>query len=769
MIKLNFVFLLLNQSIMNHFLSTFLCLLIGISLNSQIRLTDFVSEGNNKDHYLRSYQGDNYFMTVDQSNLLEVYKLQNEDTKKFLHSQVFQGLYESGINIEFKDNYMVFATVGEIVDYDFVNNEVNAARLPEDYYFSSFTGLINSTENRFPVSIKNLDQDFRGIIYELGGTIYELGEKTAFRLYKDDFFGRKYNQDNTYSIYFKNYITDQIDTVGYNVPFYQYPAQVGDSIYYFDKEGQVNKFDQMSRTSSAVPNVKLEHFGLTNCIMVDSNYLILISSSMDNSFIQVYNRETLDLINTYEFALEDFIFASQVKISGSTLTALVDRDLFIVDLETGGNITRRTNFYWTSSFEIVENRYIINPRLLSNAIGDMEFELIDLHNLSVVKIEGKFDISDLYSIGYAKFDQTYLAVFKYDDRAHNALFNIDLSSNIADTNEQLDQSNSGLSSESSVFKVNDNIYLVGPELYKIKNNNLESIYSLDKIQKVNYSYLNIHDDKIVFVNNSPKAILSYDGEVLVEEADLSNFVGSFHSNTIENYALADDFVIFREIFGKSYKYDKNTKEIIPLAESNVTDIFSYKNNVLYVEGNNLYLTNGNTTKVILDNYSGDLILSTNSRLIFKDQLIVNTLDGVVRINDDGSVTPIGGGFDPNWLKPFTTDRSGNNLIAGGRVNKLHYDGSTAFRFQLEYGGGFTVNESSDKVFFFNERNSEIKTNTFFNSETLEYGKLPEEVQDYVVVDYFENNGEGFLIMRSGFNPYDKLYIFRTDDSFLKWT
>jgi len=323
--------------------------------------------------------------------------------------------------------------------------------------------------------------------------------------------------------------------LGY-VPFYQYPAQVGDSIYYFDKEGQVNKFDQMSRTSSAVPNVKLEHFGLTNCIMVDSNYLILISSSMDNSFIQVYNRETLDLINTYEFALEDFIFASQVKISGSTLTALVDRDLFIVDLETGENITRRTNFYWTSSFEIVENRYIINPRLLSNAIGDMEFELIDLHNLSVVKIEGKFDISDLYSIGYAKFDQTYLAVFKYDDRAHNALFNIDLSSNIADTNEQLDQSNSGLSSESSVFKVNDNIYLVGPELYKIKNNNLESIYSLDKIQKVNYSYLNIHDDKIVFVNNSPKAILSYDGEVLVEEADLSNFVGSFHSNTIENYA-----------------------------------------------------------------------------------------------------------------------------------------------------------------------------------------------------------------------------------------
>jgi len=512
---------------MNHFLSTFLCLLIGISLNSQIRLTDFVSEGNNKDHYLRSYQGDNYFMTVDQSNLLEVYKLQNEDTKKFLHSQVFQGLYESGFNIEFKDNYMVFATVGEIVDYDFVNNEVNAARLPEDYYFSSFTGLINSTENRFPVSIKNLDQDFRGIIYELGGTIYELGEKTAFRLYKDDFFGRKYNPGQYLFYIFKNYITDQIDTVGYNVPFYQYPAQVGDSIYYFDKEGQVNKFDQMSRTSSAVPNVKLEHFGLTNCIMVDSNYLILISSSMDNSFIQVYNRETLDLINTYEIALEDFIFASQVKISGSTLTALVDRDLFIVDLETGGNITRRTNFYWTSSFEIVENRYIINPRLLSNAIGDMEFELIDLHNLSVVKIEGKFDISDLYSIGYAKFDQTYLAVFKYDDRAHNALFNIDLSSNIADTNEQLDQSNSGLSSESSVFKVNDNIYLVGPELYKIKNNNLESIYSLDKIQKVNYSYLNIHDDKIVFVNNSPKAILSYDGEVLVEEADLSNFVGSF--------------------------------------------------------------------------------------------------------------------------------------------------------------------------------------------------------------------------------------------------
>ncbi len=753
-----------------HFLSLFIFLCF--TLSSQERISNFTSEGSSNDSYLRTYEDVNYFLSVDQNNLLSVYQLTDQANKQFLHAQTFQGLYDQEGDIEFKDNYMVFPTAEEIVDYDFVNDITNSAKLPDDYYFSSFTGLINTSENRFPVSIKSLEQTgFRGMIYEIGGKTYEL-DNLPFHLYGDVLFDSRYNaDDDTRIIYFENYVDNVIDTVGNDIDFSQYPAEDNNHIYYFNNEGELYSYDKTSRESNGIADIKLEKIGFSNGIIVHNNDLVLISSSSDTSIIQHYDKSSLEIKNIFRFDLDgEKIFASQVKMIDGVFTAIVDRELFILDLSTGEHFVRPTNYFWRSNFEILDDRFIINPYGTSNQIDISDrFELIDLVDMTTSAIDGIFQMDQTYNVGFAKFGSTYLTAFKYRFRESNTLFDIDIEAKYAKLNQDLDPSDSGLSSESSLFKLNNEIYLIGPSLYQIKGKVLDPIFPIEDIQEVNYQPINIQDDIIVFVQNDPKIIYSYDGITLFEEADLSGFqsAGGF-TNSIDKFVITDDVVIFTDFFGDLYRYEKASKEIVHLEDhpnSSFETILHSHNGKIYFSGDDkLYTTDGYNYNLVLENYAPSLSTVSNNLISFKDHLFVYADGAFVSIDQDDNTEEISSGFDA-FFGLFVIDKSGNNLLMGDDEKKIHYDGSNYFQFDLEYGGSFSPQGSNDNVFFFKENNAGDIVKTFFNSQTKIYSAIPEEIQQYDIIDYFVSNGEAFLLMKSGFNPYDRLYVYKTDENF----
>ena len=746
------------------------------SLFSQERITNFISEGTNNDHYLRTYDNVNYFLTVDQSNQLSVYRLIDQSNKVLLYTHNFQGLYDQRGDFEFMNNYLVFATARDIVDYDFVNDVISSAPLPDGYYFSSFTNLINSSENRIPVSIKNLAQsDFRGIIYEFGGKIYEIDNST-FHLYGDVYYDKKFDsQSQTTTIYFHNFITNKTDSVGYDMTFSQYPAQADSSIYYFNNIGELYSYDKTDRKSEPVANVKLESIGSTNCPIIDNNDLVLISSSRNSCIIQYYNRSNFDLKNTFRFDLDgDFVYASRVKITNGVLTALLDDDLFILDLNTGDHFIRPTNYYWKSKFEIIDNRYILNPFETSyqNDFSD-KFELIDLENMTIDSISGTFKIDWTYTVGFAKFGSNCLAAYSYDSREYQTLFDIDISTRKGSVNQDLDPTTSGLDSEASIFKFQNDIYLIGPNLYKLNGDILDSIFPIADIQEVDYQPINVQDDKIVFVQDEPKRIYSYDGQRLVEEANLDELdTLSFFGNDVEHFVVTKEFVLVEVLRGEIYRYNKNTKEIILLDDHPTslysTNLFSYNGNIYFAGDDSLYSTDGYNYKLILENYKPGFSSFRPNLVVFNDQLIVYADSAFVSIGADEYVTQLSSNTKIGF-ESFVFDKSGDYLLMGDREEKIYYDGSNVFQFKLEYGRSFSDRSTSENVFFFNESGVDGRVITFFNGHTKEYGKLPEEVQEYSVIDYFESNGEGFLLMSSGFNPYSKLYVYNVDEKFTQVT
>jgi len=755
---------------MKNWLFYLLCFFVSSSLTGQQRLTNFALNGSNVDHYLTEYNGVNYLLTVDQNNTLEVFKLLNENTKIFLHSRYFQGLYDNDYDIEIKNNFIVLPSESEIIDYNFVQDVVHSAAIPEGFYFSAFSGLINSTENRFLVSLKTLDQStFIGIVYEIGGKIYDLNGPTSFRLYGDDTFTTRYNSSGIRNCYFKNFITNQVDTVAYDVQFGQYPAQGHEGVYYFDSDGQVYLFDQTVRSSSPQTGVKLDNVLNYNSILISDDHLVLVSSTSENATIKIYNSESLELENTYQFVIDYPIFASQSSINKGVFTALIDRELLIVDLSTGQHLIRPTYYFWPSKFKVLDDRYIINPyEVIVDRQSHAEFELIDIQNLEVSSINGEFNVATTYNVGFAKFDQNYLAAYTYYGRYQSPLFNVSVQDPSVERNTLLDNTNYGLPDYSQILKVEDNIYLLEPGISKVVGNSVESISPSDEIDYVKYSFAKIKEDHIFFVQKEPNIIYSYDGSTLKEEADLTGFDGFNSYNYLVDYIVSDDFVLFYSRYYQFYRYDKSTKEITLFDNHEIsysTHLFGFENKIYFTHDSNLYTTDGYEPKLILDNYKNVSSSETGGIIVFKDQLLVLTHNGLVRIERNDSVTLIGTQFNSELNNEILVDETENNLVIGSETKKIHYDGDSVYELELEFGNSYGGRVSFDNYFFFREYSDSDWVFSFFNSITKEYGKFPAELRNYYFLDYFESSGDYFILMRSGFNPYDKMYIYKTDSTF----
>ncbi len=757
--------------IRRYYHTVLLCIYIGLTLSAQERLTEYISEGTNKDFYVREYNDQAYLLKVDQNDNLKVFKLLDESTSSLEHVRTLQGLYTIVNDIIFKQNYIIFRSQSEIIEYDFVNDITLKVSSPDGYYLSQIIDNKNTNENRFLVFFKSADgSDTKSMVYETGGILYDLDEHSTFFLFGDDVFEKKSVSYGVYNYYFKNYISGQVDTVAYNMPNSQYPAKIDSSIYYFETDGQVYSFDQITRSSTPLADIRLDQLGYFNSVKVGDERIVLLSELDDITTIKVYDLLSLELMEVFSISLDDsFSFASATICKGVLVSSLRN-EIFILDLKTGAYFIRPT-YYDRSGFDILEDRYIINPFRTYDQEGVYaKLEVIDLQTLDVHDIECRLNMAKTEFAGFAKFDDQYIASFKYRYRNHHTLIDINLSDNTAFVNEGLDNSTFGLPSKTKLAKLGEEIYVIGPQLLQVDGEAILEITSLEDILTIDNSSVKIQDDQIIFIKEQSKKIYSYDGQLLELEADLmglDTLIGIQLFN-FENIILTDDFVLILDGADRFYRYDKVTKNLVML-EDHVTrfyDVqFVFKNKIYFSNGKNFYTTDGFTPKLILENFRSSIFSLEGGYTFFKDQLLVTTGDGLVRITEDDSVTPIGSGIQPDYGSELIIDQSGNNLLVGNNIHKLHYDGVDFHEFSLEFGEDYSGKGSLDGLFFFRERDDLEIIWTYYNCKNKTYGKLPDELQDVRSIEHLQFNNERFLITDNFINSENRLRVFKTDENF----
>ncbi len=749
-----------------------ICLAIALILTtllySQVRISNYVSDGSNKEHFIRNFEDKSYLISLSQTNELQVFHLTGPENKTELSSQNFQGIFDND-EIMFYENFMLFEELGHIVEYDFVNDNILKTPLPDSYHIA-YILFYKHRGGNFPLALspENSNTGYDYIVYQIGGTVIDVDFSTH-QLVNQRCLYFDGSQDSRDHILF-DLNSGQHDTLVQNANFVQNVGVKDSVIYYLNRDGQLYALDERTEVHEIIDSVQIE-LGSINDILLDQEHFIIITNTSDSCTVHVYDHLSFSKQHELDFDFQNY-FDHTFQINHGMFTCLSEyEDLLIINLETGEYEVRETKYGWSSNYEIVDGQYLIN---LGQEVVDFQLvhniELIDLENFEVQILEGEYEVYNPKEVGFARFGDKVVGAHQFFDKSYPNLVTLDLNTNETFLNEALDSSTYGFHVDSQVVKFGENIILVADSFYHVKGQTIEPFYSAEDIQLVNQSSFQLYDDKISFVQDEPKAIMSYNGSQVKMEANLEIFQGEFFLNTIKAYAIFDTHVIFASTNGALYRYEKATEEIVGL--DGVHD--SFLSSPLYIHNDYVYYLNEGVvsrtdgyapSEFIFDNYSNLLDVFGNGIDIFKDQLIMVTDFGLKRIENDGTVMDLGSVFEFNPIIGLSFDDTRQNVMIGDNNLKIHYDGTDVYEFQPAYGGDIFNRASTDDVFFFTESEDGIETNTFFKSESKLYSALPEEIQDEQIIDYFESSDEEFIMTRVGRIPNDELRIYKVNASF----
>ena len=243
--------------------------LIPIILQGQQRLTDFKSVSSNNYHFLRTFEGTSYLLTINQSNDLNVFKLSDENTSELLYTNNFQGIFDGKENKRFSDNYILFSEADEFVEYDFVNNEIIKTRLPENYNFSNFSGF--HSKNRFFFAIKTLDQsDTKGKVYELGGKIYDYESAAIIGIVGDYLIDRRIPSQHHDQYFVYNIISEEDTLLAEGRDLAQDFLVLDDHFLFYKNDGSVNKFNFLTGLQEPLGDLEINLDLLNSCLLYTS-------------------------------------------------------------------------------------------------------------------------------------------------------------------------------------------------------------------------------------------------------------------------------------------------------------------------------------------------------------------------------------------------------------------------------------------------------------------------------------------------------------------
>ncbi len=458
--------------------------------NAQERITSIYDIGDNQRYILKEIDGQKYMLIIDKFDMLKVYQF-NGDNLEFQHAQKFEGL-QFDYDYYMTDHFLVFQNNEGGIAYNFVSNETKYFPFPEG--FNSNTWLSHSSygdEIVLTQSIKNFTERESKYIDLNTNEELNLDYGFSYRI-TDEYIYLLEPPNNSFSNHiFIDKKTFEIDSISlFDVDFRETVVQGERQLYVLGNELRIRDIkSQTDELLYAIP----ELFNFARIESIQDHYALILNLPNFTEEITLIDKENLQVQNTISIDKVDNLYP---RIIDSKLIFHHGTDIYIYDLITEENTVLNTSSSGIENFEIVDDQYLIfsgrewSPIEILRTIG-----LYDLKSESTILLEpiigSPYTRTDVLKIA----DNKLLVNYDDDEDDKTNLFEINLDQFTAAPSTKYSSVYNGMSSESFVFKVAEDVLLYSKDLHYISEEGVVQL-NIDPISEIDYEPFKIFEDHI---------------------------------------------------------------------------------------------------------------------------------------------------------------------------------------------------------------------------------------------------------------------------------
>lgn len=738
---------------MKHFFFLLLSL-ISIITTAQEQITNIVGEGSTTRYILKEYNGEKYIMTTVPFDSLKVYKLVN-GTAIFQYGRKFDGIY-SMIKYSTTNQFLLFTDITGFKAYNFTNNTLQA--IPYEGSLN-YTNWHDERALGDEIIVEQNTKDFtqsKPIFYDLDTDQYKVLNSALTYLKVGD--QRLYAYTNLNNVSSQLYILDKenLSIIDSTI----IPLLSGGK-FFFDEEdyfvyatkNEVKRYNLLTSEHELVKNIEQGYYTI-KLSKSNDEYVIDLVQFQNHNVIRVH-QETLQsssvfLGDEYANPYPDILYGKYI-IPGD--------QLIVLDTATG----QKVNFLSStrgSGYAILENRYIVyyfNSQHLMLDLATMQ-----QHVLSQMPINTSANNTEvMYDNGI------YLVNFDNYFGNNQKLYEIDLTTKTGTYSNKISAISEGLIKNSRLTKIKDDVILFNSEnLYLVKGKNAIKL-NTNPLTKIRQADIKVQNDQLYWCEyvNDEYNIFTLQNDLAVKVASIPNLIGLPPSGIINLY----DYVVTPEaiylanlnIDHPQYRFDLQTKqfELISNISSSEYYGFYHNENYYYTNNKNIVILKTDGTKITLDVTSN--LNFFNPFFTFKNRLFYGSKSGLLEIVDDALIMRVP--IEDEFLISYQ-EHNGYIFVNNHPITYL-YDGTSTYHIETIENQYFGNQILDDYFVLYEETGINTNTASLINFKTNIYTSLPDEVAKLENIRLFRNGGKYVLMGSEGFNPYNKIVLFETDENF----
>ncbi len=752
------------------FLSIIIFIIINNTIISQSAITDFRNYGSVRINSIQTFDNKNYHIAIDIIDNIKVYEVLDPNSQTLLHERRFEGVYDTKHLIH--NNFIIIEGHFEVIIYDFVNDIIKQYAIPDGYDIYRIRSDKVENDKRIIVTLTTggsalENRSYIGLDIHTG---FITEPKSVFAYYDDLEIDYLYQEQRVIVQDFKLDIRDTLDYEFFSngMKFYEdnQVFLVKDTVVYqynvsngYKEIGSFRSYDEFEWDEENYVNGINHIYQINRC--PNDSLEIQKMSKLDGS-ISSHRKIKADVwshdlfLEYQEFLLifEPYHIHAYNTETGESreYNSLLSNDRTPCFDSKG----RLINYSWTLAFGAYHNH----------------IELIDFEDGTIELLSGESDkLVHTYpeNIQLIEFEEQYLINIDAESLIYGPFYTIDLSSSTLNLNYNLESGITGLSHWSEVVKVGGSPTLIADEIWYIDDKDEPKMVYNEARDEIRYKPYVLHDDILYFVQKNPNVIMSWNGEELNEEVDLSGMpMGEFGFNKLDQFAILSDCAYIMTWKG-FYRYDKLTNQWEEVMNSNIekyrSSLYSFNGYAYFVQDNGVARIDcEGAIEVIYSNEEFQTPLADLGLAFipFQDKLLIPSYESTFVVSSDNSVDSIYDG--PNsfisMLNNSGIDQSYYMMCPDQGSTLAIYNGESIEVLQIDQEVGLQEGRCHNGMYFFS-----AEDDYFVNANTLQVGLLPDEIAASAILSYFEVGDESFTLVRRNESPNFVLDVYQIDQDF----
>ena len=518
---------------------------------AQTRITDIQSGGTKIVTFLSQFENRNYILTVTPEDEVNIYLIHDNQEKELIRSVTIPFAYITKNDLKMaKEKYFIIFSDIQIYNYDFEEDEISIYPinnpLPPNYAYSVY------------------DKDQESVRFTLNGTKYlyyytenrlETCSDSVFDKYEDHLIlynGSEYYYSNNYGVD-KRKLLVKPSKISLFFSSYEDYALAMDSI------GQVLRFNYSGITDTLFITAHPITMGHTRVVETQDYIISCTGKSTDSSYVDIYNKQNLQLIKTLRLASGAYIRRNHIVQVEEKLIFYDSRNDFTIYNTTTQNTFKHNRVFMDDfdKFLIINNKIL----LYIYTGADFIFSIVDLNTFnSQTLYHTSKNVFDLRSQNYwlMNSQRYYYNKTGYHDKNEVTLFSFD--ENFDDFSAlELGSFGAGVDLKHKLIKSDERIYLCTNDLYEISRTSYQKINNNKLIPILYYSssLYKIFEDKVLYAEENG----NYKDIFILKNGIGTKIFTTEKNNSIKEICTFGNYVFFVAGLNKLYRVDISSQVV----------------------------------------------------------------------------------------------------------------------------------------------------------------------------------------------------------------